>query len=295
MILNKRVLNPLKLIILGTFFSSTLLAQKVEFSEYERKLLKVAPLLANGKDDTEKRNSHEKFLALWDTIIDNPKSMKYPFDSLKVYVPILTSKNKKLRIINWHTPLDNGIYNYYAIVQYHDSKGNYQVKILEPLLGEVKNANSLKLSDNQWIGALYYHMSSFKRGKKTYYLLLGWDGNNERSNKKIIDVLSVSKSLVFGAPIFRYKKQRLHRYILEYKEDAAVSVRYSEKEQSIFFPELIPIDKNFEGLYDYYIPDGSINAFELINGSFKFKENVQNPFKLSLPKIEKIDKGLFSK
>ena len=262
--------------------------------DYERQLLKVAPLLVNGQNDTEKRQAHDDFLMLWDDVIDNPKSMKYSFDSLKLYIPILSSKNKKLRIINWHTPLDNGIYNYYAIVQYYDSKGNYQVKTLEPLLGEVKNPNSLKLTNNQWIGALYYHMSSFKRGKKTYYLLLGWDGNNERSNKKIIDVLSISKTPVFGAPIFRYKKQRLHRFVLEYKEDAAVSVRYSEKEQSIFFPELIPIDDNFEGLYDYYVPDGSVNAFELINGSFKFKENVENPFKVTLPKIKKIDNGLFS-
>ncbi|MEC8610968.1 MAG: hypothetical protein VXY06_04350 [Bacteroidota bacterium] len=284
----------LKLLLACTFLSNNVFSQKINFLDYERRLLEVAPLLANGQNDIEKRQAHDDFLNLWDEVIDHPKSMKFPFDSLKLYVPILTSKNKKLRIINWYTPLENGIYNYYAIVQYYDSKGNYQVKRLDPIQGEVKNSNSLKLTDNQWIGALYYHMSSFKRGKKTYYLLLGWDGHNERSNKKIMDVLSISKTIVFGAPIFRYKKQRLHRFILEYKEDAAVSVRFSEKKQSIFFPKLIPIDDNFEGLYDYYVPDGSINAFELINGSFKFKENVENPFKVTLPKIKKIDKGLFS-
>ena len=85
---------------------------------------------------------------------------------------------------------------------------------------------------------MYYSLTPFKRGKKDYYLLLGWDGNNERSNKKIMDVLSISKSLTFGAPIFRYKKERFHRYILEYKEDAAVSVQFNNDIESIVFPNL---------------------------------------------------------
>lgn len=290
----QKVHRFIKLFVLCTFFSTTLTAQKSVFLDYERQLLEIAPKLVNGKDDTEKRQAHEAFVALWDSIIDYPKSMKYAFDSLTTYIPILTSKDKKLRLINWHIPLSNGLIDYHAIVQYYDNKKRYQVQRLEPLLGEVRKPNTLSLTNNQWMGALYYHMSSFKRGKKTYYLLLGWDGHNERSNKKIIDVLSISKTLVFGAPIFRYKKQRLHRFVLEYKEDAAVSVRFSEKNQAIYFPQLIPIDDNFEGLYDYYIPDGSINSFELINGSFKFKENVKNPFKVSVPKIQKIDQGLFS-
>ena len=51
-----------------------------------------------------------------------------------------------------------------------------------------------------------------KEVKKTI-TLLGWDGNNERTDKKIIDVLSISNSITFGAPVFFYKKEKLHRYI----------------------------------------------------------------------------------
>lgn len=271
-------------------------SQNTSFSSYESQLKLLANQLVYGKSDAEKLNAHEEFVETWDLILDNPKSIKYPFDSLETLFPILTSDDNKLRIINWHIPLDNNINQYHAIVQYYDNKKNYQVKYLKPVLGEVKSANSLKLIDNQWIGALYYHLSSFKRGKKTFYLLLGWDGNDERSNKKIIDVLSVSsKSLVFGAPIFRYKKQRLHRFILEYKEDAAVSVKYHKKSNQITFPNLIPINDDLEGLYDFYVPDGSVNSFELINGSFKYKEDIENPFKVNIPQIKKIDSGLFPK
>lgn len=293
------MISPIKayfqllLVVLIGFVVLPLKAQKTDFTDYESQLLKLAPKLFDGKSDKEKFSIHQQMIDIWDLIVDDPKSMKFPFDSLSVYYPILTSQDKKVRIINWYIPLDNNTNQYHAIVQYYDTKKKYKVDVLEPILDEVKRPNSLKLSNKQWIGALYYHLSTFKRGNKNYYLLLGWDGNDERSNKKIIDVLSISKTLVFGAPVFRYKKERLHRYILEYKEDASVSVKYLDKIKSIIFPNLIPINENLEGLYDFYVPDGSINAFELVNGSFKFRENIDNPIKTRVPKIKKIDNGLF--
>ena len=271
------------------------LAQKSKFIEYQSQLLKIAPQIVNGQTDEEKLKAHNELLELWDFIVDDPKSMKFSFDSLSPYFPVLTSEDKKMRIINWFIPLSNSINQYHAIVQYFDHKKNYQVEYLKPLEGEVKSANSLKLINREWIGALYYQMSEFKKGNNTYYLLLGWDGNTERSNKKIIDVLHISKTLTFGAPIFRYKKQRLHRFILEYKEDAIVSVKYHDKDKIISFPNLIPIKDDLEGLFDFYVPDGSINAFELVNGTFRYKEDIMNPNKVDVPKIKKINKGLFPK
>jgi hypothetical protein len=135
-------------------------------------------------------------------------------------------------------------------------------------------------------------MEEIKRGNKKYYVLLGWNGNDERSNIKVIDVLSVKKDLVFGAPIFRVDKKRLNRYIIEYKEDASASIKFKKKEDRIVFSNLIPLNDGMEGLYDYYVPDGSINAFELSNGSFKFKRDVENTEKVNIPKIRKIRTGL---
>ena len=289
-LLHKAILSQSFLLL----FTFSALAQKTDFTYYETELSKVAPLLRNGSSDQEKLKANADFIELWDYVLDDPKSLKYDFEQLTSF-PILTSKDKKLRIINWYIPLSNNTNKYFAIVQYYNSKKEYKVEYLKPLEGEVKLANTLKLNNSQWIGALYYNLTHFKRGKKDYYLLLGWDGNDERSNKKIIDVLSISKSLTFGAPIFRHQKKRYHRFILEYKEDAAVSVKFNEKIQSIVFPHLIPISDDLTGLYDFYIPDGSVDAFELKNGTFKFKENITNPNKVNVPKIKKIDGGLFPK
>lgn len=293
--MNYRLLH--KAIVLQSItilLSFSAFAQKTDFTFYESELEKIAPLLQNASSDEEKLKANAEFIELWDLILDDPKSIKYDFEKLTTF-PILTSKDKKLRIINWYIPLSNNINKYFAIVQYYNNRKEYKVEYLKPLEGEVKSVNTLKLYNSQWIGALYYSLTPFKRGKKDYYLLLGWDGNDERSNKKIIDVLSISKSLTFGAPIFRYKKNRLHRFILEYKEDAAVSVQFNEKIESIVFPHLTPINDDLTGLYDFYIPDGSIDAFELNNGTFKYKENIPNPFKTNVPEIKKIDNGLFTK
>ena len=291
---NRLLLKAIFIQSIFTLLSFSVSAQKTDFAYYESEIQKIAPLLLNAKTDEEKLKANTDFIELWDLVLDDPKSMKYDFEMLTTF-PILTSKNKKLRIINWYIPLSNNINKYFAIVQYYNKRNEYKVEYLKPLDGEVKSANSLKLNNSQWIGALYYSLTPFKRGNKEYYLLLGWDGNDERTDKKIIDVLSISNSVTFGAPVFFYKKQKLQRFILEYKEDALVSVKYNNDINSIVFPNVTPLNDDLIGLYDFYIPDGRIDAFELKNGTFRFKENIKNPYKVNLPKIKKIDKGLFPK
>lgn len=284
-------LTILRFFILSFLVSISSYGQDKTLDQYEQELNEISPILLNGKNELERFSANEKFVEIWDLILDNPKSLKHKFESIKNF-PIITSKDKKLRIINWIVALDNNTYQYHGIVQYFNSSNKYQVSRLIPLSGEMKNVESIKLENNNWYGALYYQMEEIKRGNKKYYVLLGWNGNDERSNIKVIDVLSVKKDLVFGAPIFRVDKKRLNRYIIEYKEDASASIKFKKKEDKIVFSNLIPLNDGMEGLYDYYVPDGSINAFELSNGSFKFKRDVDNTEKVNIPKIRKIRTGL---
>lgn len=284
-------LTILRFFILSFLVSISSYGQDKTLDQYEQELNEISPILLNGKNELERFSANEKFVEIWDLILDNQKSLKHKFESIKNF-PIITSKDKKLRIINWIVALDNNTYQYHGIVQYFNSSNKYQVSRLIPLSGEMKNVESIKLENNNWYGALYYQMEEIKRGNKKYYVLLGWNGNDERSNIKVIDVLSVKKDLVFGAPIFRVDKKRLNRYIIEYKEDASASIKFKKKEDRIVFSNLIPLNDGMEGLYDYYVPDGSINAFELSNGSFKFKRDVENTEKVNIPKIRKIRTGL---
>ena len=49
-------------------------------------------------------------------------------------------------------------------------------------------------------------------------------------------------------------------------------MKYNNDIDSIVFPNVTPLNDDLIGLYDFYIPDGRIDAFELKNGTFKFKE-----------------------
>ena len=69
-------------------------------------------------------------------------------------------------------------------------------------------------------------------------------------------------------------------------------MKFNSKEKRITFSNLIPLNEGLEGLYDFYVPDGSVNAFNLINGSFKLKYDVENPNKVSIPKRKKVKTGI---
>ena len=58
-------------------------SQKKLFIAYEDSLMRIAPTILQGKNDVERQLANEKFLALWEPILDESRSMKYPFDSLK--------------------------------------------------------------------------------------------------------------------------------------------------------------------------------------------------------------------
>lgn len=272
----------------------SLFAQKKLFMAYEDSLMHIAPAILQGSNDNERQATNDKFLELWEPILDEEKSMKYPFDSLST-VAILTSNDNKVRFINWVIPQDNGTYLYQAIVQYYNYQNKYNVAYLEAIEDELREPEKMKLENNQWIGALYYQLETIKRGKRKYYILLGWNGNDDRSNKKIADVLTISRGLTFGAPIFKIGKKPQNRFIIEYKEDASASMKYHTKEDRILFTHLIPLSEGVKGLYDFYVPDGSVDALNLQNGKFIFEENVQTIEEIKIPERKNLGGGLFPK
>ena len=269
-------------------------SQKKLFMAYEDSLMRISPTILQGANDNERQAANEKFLKLWEPILDEAKSMKYPFDSLST-VAILTSDDNKVRFINWVIPQDNGTYKYQAIVQYYNYQNKYNVAYLEAIEEELREPEKMKLQNNRWIGALYYQLETIKRGKRKYYILLGWDGNDDRSNKKIADVLTISRGLTFGAPIFKIGKKPQNRFIIEYKEDASASMKYHTKEERILYTHLIPLSEGVKGLYDFYVPDGSVDALNLRNGKFIFEENVETVEEISIPARKKIGNGLLPK
>src|SRR4029077_8413962 len=92
-----------------------------------------------------------------------------------------------------------------------------------------------------WIGAVYYRIIQTQSSGKKYYTLLGYDENNIRSNKKIVEVLTFENSEpIFGGSYFTVTEinpaERFgKRLVLEYKKNASPRLVYDTDQDMIIY------------------------------------------------------------
>ena len=79
----------------------------------------------------------------------------------------------------------------------------------------------------------------------------------------------------FGLPIFKIKdKSKKRRIVLECDSKSSFSLKYNENDNRIIFDQLVPIKKELKGMYEYYIPEGTFNAFNYHNGKWILNEDI---------------------
>ena len=271
----------MKKIFFLLFFTITtsIFAQKVSkqlIAEYEDTLKIMAHTIMNGENQAVKTEANNAFISTLQEVLQFERSFNYPFDSLKT-ISVKTSSDNKVRIYTWLLKKDNGSYQYFGFVHYKNkSKKRYEIIALNDNSENIRRPENKSLDNNNWYGALYYKIIYIKKKGRKYYTLLGWDGNNDVSTKKIIDVMYFSgrEKIKFGASIFKANKTTSKRYIIEYNATSTISVKYNEKEKRIVFDHLIPMKKDLEGLHEYYVPDGTYNALQYNNGKWELKNDV---------------------
>ena len=272
----------MKKIFFLTLFSIltiSVFSQKVSkqlIAEYEDTLKVMAHTIMNGENQAVKTEANNAFISTLQEVLQFERSFNYPFDSLKT-ISIKTSSDSKVRIYTWLLKKDSGSYQYFGFVHYKNkSKKRYEIITLNDNSENIRRPENEQLDNNNWYGALYYDIIYIKKKGRKYYTLLGWDGNNDISTKKIIDVMYFSgrEKIKFGASIFKKGKTTTKRFIIEYNATSTISVRYEEKEKRIVFDHLIPMRKDLEGLHEYYIPDGTYNALKYTNGKWELKNDV---------------------
>lgn len=209
------------------------------------------------------------------------EAFKFKFDSLSQYMGTLTSPDGNFRLFNWNFEKPNGDHMYFGLVMKYDKRRErYIITELFDKSASLVNAQPEKkaLDNKRWFGALYYKIIPFKKGGKQYYTLLGWDGNNKLSKKKIIEVMAFSGNKIkFGFPLFKQAdNQWFRRVIFEYSANATMSMKeYNmKKETLIVFDHLSPSSGALKGHREHYFPDGSFDSYQLKDGKWYF---VQDP------------------
>lgn len=246
--------------------------------QYEDSLKQISDVILNGDEQGERQDACYRFIRMLVQALKVEDSFDYPFDSLKA-ISILVPDDKSFRIFNWQLPLSSGTQRYFGAIQIKD-KAELKLFPLYDYSDNFKDAVDTITGNERWYGALYYRMMQVKSKGKKYYMLFGWDGNNMLSNKKVLEVLSFTKKKepVFGAEIFDFGKDSdrngIKRFMLEYKEDAQVSLNYDADLGMITYDHLIPQDPSTKDLPYTYVPDGSYEAFAWKHGKWNHVDNV---------------------
>lgn len=254
------------------------------YSDIEDSLKHVSQRVFFSKKEKNKFEANKQFLAIWNEVLKDEKSMQYPFDSLKNDVSLLMAPDKKFRIITWNIIKEDQTHVFFGFIQVNNSKtvkkGFFKKEItpqydLFPLLDKsatVKTPENYVADPSKWFGMLYVDCI---KSDDEFYTLIAWDGNDKLTQRKFIDVLYFKPdgTPIFGKDVFKFPGKFAKRIMFEYASEVAMSLKYNANRKQIIFSHLAPngLDPILEGQYQYYGPDGSFDALEMKKGKWVYE------------------------
>lgn len=261
----------------------------------------IAPLIRNAPTDPERYFVNDLFIKLLDEALSIDWKMHHVWQEMEG-VSILTSPDKRCRIFTWFIPLSSGNYVYQGVIQsYNERQKRYTAHWLVDQSEKITQPEHALLDANNWFGALYYELIPVSTSSNTYYTLLGWDGHDNLSRRKLIEILSFRSNgiPVFGYHLFRQKNQKNRRIIFEYSAKTSMALRYDRQayterfrkkgkgivekqhfEEMIVFDRLMPMHPSMEGQFAFYVPETNIvDGYIFQNGRWNFIPNIdaRNP------------------
>ena len=196
------------------------------------------------------------------------------FDSVP-FLGQIAAPDENLKMACWNVAFEDGSFQYHSVMRHRLDKKSVVVTIFEDT-EDWERIERKSIRPNKWYGALYYRILSDRHKGKTYYTIMGWDGKDNITNRKVVDVITLQgKSVVLGSSIFKDANDRpAHRLIYEYANDVSMALNYDEKEKMIIMDHLAPEDSRFEGQYQFYGPDFSYDALQFKKGEWLLLKDV---------------------
>ena len=292
------------------FFCFIAMGQKqkkgVDFRLWEDSLIQLRDDCMSASSETERLSRNEDFMYLLENVLQMEGSFKYQWDSVRNF-SVVASPDKLFKIFTWYIIKDDYSYENFGFLQvYNAARKHYDVIPLYDKRYSIDYPKTYVGNHNRWYGAVYYKVIPLESGEKTYYTLLGWNGNDIFTNEKIIEVLHFKNDMtpVFGANIFKKYKEKCSRVIISYSKDATMSLNYEYQSYNvgsgkrdpktkqvvydkvyaklIVFDELIPLDENVPNLPSFMVPESSLNqGFVAEKGKWLYLQSVnrRNPDK----------------
>lgn len=245
-----------------------------DIKDLEIQLQQYLEEMSNALDDVNRGLANEKFNWLLRETLRKEEAFEYPFDSLRMMGKVL-SPDGAFRLFNWNLARKDFTHEYFCFIVRFNKQGQNDVIELTDNSARTVNPETKQLDEKKWFGALYYDIIPVKDGASKYYVLLGWDGNDKMTTKKVIESMRFNGVRVqFGLPVFTNGMEEKRRVFLEYNSEYSVVLRHIKGEKRIVFDHLSPENPELEGIYDFYGPDFSYDSYRLNGSKWKFESNV---------------------
>jgi len=230
--------------------------------------------IADSRSDKKKDELNSYLIEFFQEFLKSEESFSADYDSVK-YLSVLDSDDKNLRVITWNLNYKDGSFKYFGFLQYKNKK-NYMVHFLDDKKFYDDSFERHYQTNSEWYGALYYDLVTTKWNSRTYYTLIGWDGADFLINRKVVEVLTFDRRGMpsFGKKSFKLDKLYAGRLVFEYADRATMLLRYNDKQEMLVLDHLSPPEQKFKGLYQYYGPDFSYDAFVFRAGKWYLQSDI---------------------
>lgn len=269
-----------KLSLVLSFFFSTIAgfaqqlskADQQQFRQKEDSLKVYARKIIQDINPQNRFNADSIFTRMFVRTLRTTNSFQYHFDSLET-ISQLYPPDSSFRIFTWQMVVNDNVIRQHGAIQMKTSDGSLKLFPLIDKSDVTINQQDTTGNNKGWIGAVYYRLLQHQSSSQNFYTLLGYDENNIRSTKKIIDVLTFSNDEpVFGGRHFSFEedtpfKSATSRYIMEFKKSAGARLTYDVDKQMIIFEHLESESGETNKKWTF-IPDGDYEGFKWKNGKW---------------------------
>ena len=204
---------------------------KALMANYQSELQQLFEEVYTAPTDNQRYLASESAVKLFTEALSVENSIRWQWD-FGSKVSVLTAPDKKFRIITWPVVNDVGEYECFGLVQaLNERTKEYDVYELHDRSELIVNRQEEILGPDRWLGAVYQELITSTYENRTYYTLLGWNGVDYLTQRKIIEPIcfkSGGSQPQFGQNLFR-KEPNLRRVVLEYTKTAMVTLRYEEQ------------------------------------------------------------------
>lgn len=247
----------------------------------EDSLKKYAAQIIQGINADNRLSADSIFTRVLVRSLKTKNSFYYPFDSLET-ISRLYAPDSAFRIFTWQLvipSLTGNTIRQHGAIQMRTTDGSLQLFPLIDKSDVTGNVADTVGNNFGWIGAIYYRIILKNYGDKKFYTLLGFDENNIRSSRKIIEVLTFRNGEpVFGGAYFAGERSEgmpvlRSRYIMEFKKEAGPRLTY-DKDLDMIIAEHLVSESNDPNKKWTLVGDGDYEGFKWQGGKWVHVEKV---------------------